>query len=189
MVPGSHRRSLSKGKKALFSAALLCVILVSVAGYQIKHLHTVQQDQGRYNTIAHQFLGLEQKAGMEVSSSSYRLLDKLIDQVTERIADDIGQKALEIDLLGGRIYSEKEGEQILSIIDMVLTDNNFLYRPTGFLTETLTAKKLDNDIKRIIRDKGETITCRTCADNLDISSYVDSREREERVRTFFSDNF
>ena len=189
----SRKMSLFNTRNLIIGGTLLFVALVCAVGLQGRYISTKEKTQGRYNTIAHQFLELEKEYGWEISSYSYQLLDSLIDQAIERIMYNYGlgtdyNKQKAIDLFRRRNYSKKDGELILTIIDKVLNDNNFLHRPTALLTATLTGKKLDNDVKRIIRDKGEMVTSRTSADNLDISSYVNSSERESQIRTFLNEN-
>lgn len=146
-----------------------------------------------YNTIGHQFLDIEKKAGILVNNGHYLFLDNLMDKIIENLIVSLrpnenlsrDEAIIVFQMVN---FTEKEAEVILKIINKTLVDNNFVHQNAQFLTLTFNGRKLDADIKNIIKDKNKEITSRISVKNLDVSGYVISSEREKIVKTFLREN-
>ncbi len=146
-----------------------------------------------YNTIGHQILDIEKKAGILVNNGHYLFFENLIDKIIENLIVSLrpnenlsrDEAIIFFQMVN---FTEKEAEVILKIINKTLVDNNFVHQNAQLLTLTFNGRKLDADIKNIIKDKNKEITSRISVKNLDVSGYVISLEREKIVKTFLREN-
>lgn len=146
-----------------------------------------------YNTIGHQILDIEKKAGILVNNGHYLFFENLIDKIIENLIVSLrpnenlsrDEAIIAFQMVN---FTEKEAEVILKIINKTLVDNNFVHQNAQLLTLTFNGRKLDADIKNIIKDKNKEITSRISVKNLDVSGYVISLEREKIVKTFLREN-
>lgn len=176
----------------MMSGVLLFIFLSYIGAYQGEYFE-INEYQRKYDTMAHRFLDLERESGFEVKGSHYRLVDRLLERILDKLKDSYGlaghsRREVADFFKGKKKYSEQEAEKILKLIDDALIQNNFIHRNSGLLKETLTGRRLDNDIKRIIAEKKEIITSRDSVEGLDISGYVDGEAREKAVKTFLKEN-
>ncbi len=130
------RREFLKGLIGAAGLALAGPLVNGCAG--LEEVMKETKDRFGYNTIAHDFLDIEGKAGFRVTASDYLLLDEIIDDAKERI------DKIKLDKPFAE-YEDDEAIAVLEKIDDVLKDKKITYVENELLSRGFQTKKLDCD--------------------------------------------
>lgn len=103
-------------------------------------------------TLANKVLDIEIKHGLNVTQAHHELLDNITNEASVRVQTQHPElfNATTSEISTKRQITKPEAISIFTIIDKILTDMNFVHGQTHFLSDSLTGRHFDKDLKEAI---------------------------------------